>query len=487
MPVNLAVLVVLSLQSQQAAAKMENPVHTSKSVRIYLDFTSETDPAHILTMADLELSIALATPLVVFNNERQVVSGLAERWKTLPPNQISFTLRKDLRWSDGSTVKAIEYKAALERAKREYGSDLKALFDSIVKIEAPDERTVVFTTSEDSTKSGILLKLTEPMYGLVALKDGKLDLSKSSGPFVVKEKSGTQLMLAANKHWYSFVKEMPSFVEIKRPKDDANLITSFPNDEWPNLTTGSSLMTKEAMEHIQSAGYKTWQRSLDKVYAIFPSKRFLHAGGENFIKDLASKVNRAALMKGVSGYSEAEQFFPRGYELYSAKQPEVQSAKPWQKKGPITMLMVESPILATMRKELAKSFGEMGLKIELIQFAEFDERMKRGDYDILATSLAVADPNFDGAMSFFIEREPAFIQSSKGANDFASQLRAARSLATSEERAGRMRDIVIRAQEAGYVLPLLHYSSIAIAKPGVDLSEIPNSDETVLFSKVRMR
>ena len=50
-----------------------------------------------------------------------------------------------------------------------------------------------------------------------------------------------------------------------------------------------------------------------------------------------------------------------------------------------------------------------------------------------------------------------------------------------------MREIIIHAQEAGHVLPLFHFSSLAIAKPGVNISKIPNSDETVLFSKVRMR
>jgi hypothetical protein len=90
-------------------------------------------------------------------------------------------------------------------------------------------------------------------------------------------------------------------------------------------------------------------------------------------------------------------------------------------------------------------------------------------------------------MSFFIEKDPPFIPSGEGAVNFAAQLRQARGLPTSAERAARMREIIVRVQETGHVLPLFHFSSLAIAKPGVDLSEIPNSDETILFSKVRMR
>ncbi len=87
------------------------------------------------------------------------------------------------------------YKAAFDRAKRLYGGDLKALFDAVEKIEATNDQTLLFTTKEEVSKSGLLLKLTEPMYGLVAVKDGNLDLSKSAGPYVVKEHSHDKLLL----------------------------------------------------------------------------------------------------------------------------------------------------------------------------------------------------------------------------------------------------------------------------------------------------
>lgn len=487
MLVSLAALV--GFNSPLAIASSEKSVHT-KSVRTYMNFAGDIDPAHILTMADLELSVALATPLVVFNNERQVVSGLAETWTILPPDRVSFTLRKNLRWSDGSFVTAADYKSALERAKRLYTSDLKALFDSVTRIEAPDDRTLVFVTKGAASESGLLLKLTEPMYGLVALKGDALDLSKTVGPFIVKEKGGDALTLEANKNWYAYTKEMPALVEIKRPKDGLDLMATFEKDNWPNLTSGGSLMPKETFDHLKKSGFKTWQRSLDKVYSLYPSKRFLKAGGANFIKILAKKVSNASLLKGLTGYADAEQFFPRGYELYSVQQPKIQAADQWSGKNAIVVLLLDTPVLSGMREALAKTISTLSghpAKIEVIPTARLSERMKRGDFDILGVQVAVADPNFEGAMSFFIEKDPPFIPSGDGTADFSTQLRQARGLPTSAERAARMREIIIQAQEAGHVLPLFHFSSIAIAKPGVDLSEIPNSDETILFSKVRMR
>lgn len=383
-----------------------------------------------------------------------------------------------------------DYKTALERAKRLYANDLKALFDSVTGIEVPDDRTLVFITKGAASESGLLLKLTEPMYGLVALNGGSLDLSKTVGPFFVREKSGDVLTLEANKHWYAYVKEMPALVEIKRPKNGVDLIASFEKDDWPNLTSGSSLMPQETFDRLKKNGFKTWQRSLDKVYSLYPSKRFLKEGGANFIKLLAKTVDNASLIKGLSGYANAEQFFPRGYELYSSHQPKIQSPDKWSGKNAIVVLLLDTPVLSGMREALAKTISTVSgqpAKIEVIPIAKLSERMKRGDFDIFGVQVAVADPNFEGAMSFFIEKDPPFIPSGAGTTDFAAQLRQARGLPTMAERAARMREIIIRAQEAGHVLPLFHFSSLAIAKPGVDLSEIPNSDETILFSKVRMR
>ena len=460
-----------------------------KSVKTYLSFSKKIDPASIVTMADLEISTALSSPLVEFNSERQVVSALAERWTVLPPNQMKFILRSGLKWSDGKPVTAEEYKTALERAKKLHGGDLKALFDMVEKIEATDERTLTFTTKQDVVKSGLLLKLTEPMYGLLAVKGGNLDLSKSAGPYVLKEEWEDELVFTANPNWYSHTREMPQTVEIRRPKDGQGSVFTFEKDDWANLISTSSLMSSETRNHLTALGYKTWQRSLDKVYGLFASKRLLKAGGAPLLKTLSTRLDRQSLMKGISGFSDAEQFFPRGYVLYSSEQPKIEPAK-WTGKGPVQLTMFSSPTLESMNNDLTQQLSKLaGTKanLDLPPITKLDEITKEGNFDILALSFAVADPSFEGAMSFFIERDPPMIQSMPGEFDFAAQLRQARALSTSEERANSMRKIIIAAQEAGHFVPLFHFSSLAIGKPGIDLSLIPNSDEVVPFSKVRFK
>ncbi len=462
---------------------------TDKTVRTYMNFSPEIDPAKILTMADLELSISLASTLVAFNDEREPVSALAEKWVPVPPNKMVFTLKPNLKWSDGSAITARQFKDCLDRAAKTYPDDLKALFDAVSSIEANDDRTLTFTTKSDVLKSGIVLKLTEPMYGLLHLKNGKLDLSVSSGAYVLKSANETEAQLGANSHWYQYVSEMPKIVEIRRVPKGVDLGGRRIMKNWVNLITGSSLMRASTSESLKKNHFRTWQRTLDKVYSLYPSKNFIQRGGAEFIRHLAIKLDKSKVLTGFAGFTPADQFFPRGYELWSMTAPKFEKAAKPSSINSVHVIIVDSPIAGTVKENIsALIHRETGAKVEteIITVLKIEERTKKGDYDLFASQIAVADPNFEGAMSFFIEREPAAIPSGPAPFDFSRQTKEARSLPTSKERAQRMREIIIKAQESGYVLPLFHFSSMAIAKHGIDLSSIPNSDETVLFSKVRM-
>jgi MarR-like DNA-binding transcriptional regulator SgrR of sgrS sRNA len=328
------------------------------------------------------------------------------------------------------------------------------------------------------------------MYGLVALNDGALDLKKSSGPFKLKEFSKDEVHLEVNKKWYQYKSDIPQAVEIRRTPKDRDLIESFGKDPWANLISGSSLMKTATADLLNHQGFKTWNRTLDRVFSLFPSKRLLEAGGAELLKVLSPKLDKKKLLSGFTGFTAAEQFFPRGYELWSQLPPTITVPKATPIMKRLTVVIPESPAGFAVKNELAvliKSVTGINTTCEIVPLTQINARMKLGDYDLLATGIAVADPNFEGAMSFFIERTPSFIQSGIKPFDFAQQLKEARGLPTSKDRARKMRELILRIQEAGFVLPLFHFSSVAVAKSGVDISSIPNSDETVLFSKVRMQ
>ncbi len=112
------------------------------TVRTYMNYPEIIDPAHILSMADLELAISLASTLVTFDDNRSPIAGLAKSWH-IEGQKIKFILRDGLKWSNGEKITAEHYRLSLLRAKKLYSGDLKAFFDSVEKIEAPNEGTVV--------------------------------------------------------------------------------------------------------------------------------------------------------------------------------------------------------------------------------------------------------------------------------------------------------------------------------------------------------
>lgn len=459
-------------------------------VRTYMAIPETVDPAHIISMADLELSVALASTLVSFDQQRQVTASLAEKWIIIPPRTIQFKLRDNLNWSDGSRISALDFKTSLDRAKRDFPTDLKALFDSIKSINVPSPNTLEIETIADVEKSGILLKLTEPMYGLLAIKGGKVDVSKSSGPYFLKSLSKTEMTLEANTQWFKHRPDMPLIVSIRTPPSETDISQQFQKDEWVNLISTSSLLKLYTKQQLESSGIKFWQRSLDKVFSLYPSARFLKNDGAEVIKYISAHIKPDDFTEGLSGLQKADQFFPRGYELWSSSAPQIKSPTKINLPKKIEVIIPETGYAPLIKENLQRALNNIDgitVSISTVKLSDLNERMKTGDYDILGTGLAVADPNFEGAMSFFFERSPAFITSTIKPFDFNLQVKNARELPTSKDRAIAMRTIVAKAQEAGYLLPLFHFSSMAMSKGGVDLSQIPNSDETVLFWKVRMK
>ena len=118
---------------------------------------------------------------------------------------------------------------------------------------------------------------------------------------------------------------------------------------------------------------------------------------------------------------------------------------------------------------------------------EFDKARGAGKYDVLIASIPVNDPNVEGAVSFFFGMEPQLIPNSgEGTGDFKARTVAARSW-EDKKRNAEYRKVFTQAVVDGCLLPLFHFSSIVVARNGIDLSKVPTSDETVAFSKVRFK
>jgi MarR-like DNA-binding transcriptional regulator SgrR of sgrS sRNA len=452
-------------------------------------YPDQIDPTHVLTMPELELSNALASTLVTFNETREIVSALAERWEA-KGKSLRFYLRPNLKWSTGELIRAAQFKDSLLRAKELYPNELQALFNEIESIESPDDRTLAITIKQQASIESVLQKLTEPMFSLVAFKKDKtVDLSRSSGPYVVQSQTKDELNLAVNSNWYGHVVSMPQTVQLRPPPAKVNQVEEFSEDKWANFVIGSSIQRRATRDKFSKANFSIWERTLDKLFALYPSKAFVENGGATIMQRLNAKLRPNDFMKELAGYTVADQFYPRGYILWDRERKKDSDVTLGLPSKVIRMIIPSSYKTLNLHESLPKAIeSATGYKVEAqyVPLSDLESYMKKQEYDILATGMAIADANFEGAISYFIEREPAFIPSSKS-NDLAKRVAAARSEKQVDARAKALRKIMSDAQAVGHVVPLYHFSSFSVARPEIDLSGVPTGDETILFSKVRMK
>lgn len=483
-------LLVLFLGSGGFAVTKE----AQKTIKTYMPFGLPIDPAYVKTLVDLDISYALGTTLVDWTPSRELMSGLAESWEFIGDKDVSFKLSAKAKWSDGSQVTADDVIKSLNRAKKDHEQALASLFSIVETMEAKDSKIVIFKLKAASTQNTLVRKLTEPMYGVFAIKNGKLSFEKSSGPFQLKNSSENEISLDVNKHWISYQPKMADAMIIRKSAKGSEVQDALLKDTWANLFTASSLMPEAVSEKFKKASFKIWNRNVDRIFFFSPSPKLHNEEGREFFRFLNENLNRTLLVKKLSGHIEANQFFPQGYVLFdpefSIKKKNTKLPEAF-KKRPLVVLGAESRLDDTLKENIAvsiKSLTGVNPKFKLVSLNEFEKERAAGEYDFLAGSLPVNDPNIEGAMGFYFGLTPSIIpDGGTDKTNFKKQIDHAKTLSEQSERSFIYRKVFTEATQLGCVLPLFHYATVVIAKDGLDLSKVPTTDETVSFSKVRFQ
>ena len=468
----------------------------NRIIKTYMSFGVPVDPSNVKTLVDLDLSYALASTLADWTDTRNLNEGLATPSEFTANNEIAFKMRKQARWSDGTAITALQVVRSFAHAKKMHGEDLKSLFEVIDRIEAKDDSEVVFHLNRSMASSNLFHKLTEPMYGVLYVRDdGSVDLSKTSGSYFLRSETTEELTLAQNPYWYNHVEKMADSIIIRQPKkhnvkeDDDD----FSSDPWPNLVAMSSLMTKKITDLYQSEHFSVWNRNLDRLFFLSPSQKLATSQGRQFFQALNQKLDREKILAGLSGYHLSQQFFPPGYPIFDTEfkpitaKIEVPDAF---KHRPLELLTAAGRVAGKLKHNLTEAIQALtGLapKFRVVPLNDFAKEIAEGHFDILVATLPVNDPNIEGAVSFFFGFTPPLIPNSGSGNgDFKSRIAHARTF-EEEKRNTEYRSVFTKSTQDGCVLPLFHFSSVVVARDGIDLSKVPTSDESVSFSKVRFK
>jgi len=467
----------------------------NRTIKTYMSFGLPVDPSNVKTLVDLDLSYALAATLVEWSDERRLTNGLADQVESQNANDVAFKLRSEAKWSDGNPVTATQVAQSFSRAKKLHGEDLKSLFEMIEDIEAKDNSTVIFHLNRPAASSQILHKLTEPMYGILFVKtDGTVDLSKTTGAFSLKSENSKELVLVANPTWIRRTSSMAEEIIVRQPpKVSGEEQDVFSSDPWPNLIATNSVVSKEVSDLYQKNHLSIWNRNLDRVFYIAPGPRLANTDGRTLVLALNQKIDRPATMSGLTGYTLSEQFFPPGFVIFDKDFHFKASAThiPERfRKAHIEILSPEGRLSGKLRSNLSTAIEKVTGQapvFKIVALSEFEKERAKGQYDLLASTLAVNDPNVEGAVSFFFGVNPPFFPNSgEGSGDFRGRALAARTLPEGKRNI-EYKKIFDQVINDGCLLPLFHFSSVALAREGLDLSAVPTSDETVSFSKIRFK
>lgn len=461
-------------------------------IRTYMAFSQPVDPAHLVVLPDMDLSYGLASTLVTWDQHKQIKGALAERWENQDQKVARLHLSPKAKWSDGSTLLSTEVKASLERGLKVHAQEHRSLAKLVDRITCPDAKTLDFHLTEGSKDIDLLKKLTEPNFGIVSIgKNDALNLKRSSGAFFLEKESANELILKRSLHWYLAVSNMAEEIIIRRPPAKFDPASVLIRDAWPNLAESTSLMPEEIFKEYQAKDFSIWKRPMDRIFLMELSRKNATPDGAALLQFLHHQINRDGLVEGLAGHLKALQLMPAGYALHDThfQCPKSVPGLPAAfKNKPLRISYFESRVspvlLENLRKEILHVTGSNPVMTG-VSLADFEAHHQRSEYDVNIGPAGVADPDPEGLLSYYVEGETPVIAPKPV--DFLARLDLARKESDAGKKIIAMRKIMTDAVCAGQVLPLFHHSTLAIARDGIDLSQIPTSDESATLSKIRFR
>jgi peptide/nickel transport system substrate-binding protein len=185
------------------------------------------DPIMTIQNADIWVMNNMNSLLVRVSRDGTTIEpDLAESWTISPDGKVyTMNLRANLKFGDGSPLKASDAKYSLLRLRDKEGSIMAGMFIDIDTIDTPDDRTLVINLKQRSAPFlAALAMFSAAVLPEKALKEGGDDFGSNpigAGAFNLKEwKRGQYISLVKNPHFW----------EADRVKLDGVEWSYIPND-----------------------------------------------------------------------------------------------------------------------------------------------------------------------------------------------------------------------------------------------------------------
>ncbi len=222
-----------------AAQQATTTTSKEKGVTIVIGVTdkvTDLDPANAYDFFTWEVLNNVMEGLVKYKpGSLEIVPGLAEKWEVSEDGKVwTFTLREGLKFSDGTPLTAKDVVRSIERVMKINGDPAWLVTSFVDKVEAKDDRTVVFYLKKPVAY--FLSLVATPPYFPVNPKypDDKIASDATwggAGPYrIVKFVRDEELVLEPNPYYYG-EKPKNSKVVIKFYRDASTLRLALENGE----------------------------------------------------------------------------------------------------------------------------------------------------------------------------------------------------------------------------------------------------------------
>ncbi len=234
-----------------------------------------------ISKAPLEIGMNIALkqtlePLVTLDNEAQPQPHLAESWEWTTPTTLEIKIREGVTFSDGTPLVSGDVKGTLERYLAQKQA-LHAVLSIITGIEAPDDSTVVLTTSAPTgTLVGVL--------SLVLIGKGEFSHAEATaeddeywarpigtGPFVITDYVPNDLFKFERNDSYWGEKAKLKTLTMKQITDANGKLTALSNNQ-AQAVQNVSYDQFEAVEAIPDVTLEQFE-SLSYYFVWFMNDR----------------------------------------------------------------------------------------------------------------------------------------------------------------------------------------------------------------------
>lgn len=355
---------------------------------------------------------------------------LAESWTVSPDGlTYTFTLRKGVKFHDGTDFNAEAVKVNIERQMTGNATEDMSyagfVFGYVTKVEVTDTYTVVITLSDVCTPFlyNLAMSLAAPIVSPKALTDNNNNVNEhpvGTGPykFVRWDKEQSVVLVRNDEYWGQ--KAKTKNVIFKIIKDNSARVVALTNGEV-DMIDG---IDATVVEQIKKAGKTVDQPDgMNVNYMAYNVDSKIFSNAENR-KAISQAVNVPELVQSLyQGYaSPANSILPSFVPGYSADIKQVafdpEAAKTVLAKNGVTevhMLAYSNPrpyntatgqVLAEAIQGYLSKVG-VTCKIDVFDWTTYKEKVKAGDFDIAFYGWTGDNGDPDNFMALLSDPDPS--------------------------------------------------------------------------------